>query len=73
MPLLGSGITRQKLTRLRPFYDLLDVWLDADMWHKAQNIVKTAQLLGFKATARYSKEDPKHLSNAELQKVLDSS
>ena len=73
MPLLGSGITRQKLTRLRPFYDLLDVWLDADMWPKAQTIVKTAQLLGFKATARYSKEDPKHLSNEELQKVLDSS
>lgn len=73
MPLLGSGITRQKLSRLRHLYDTLEVWLDADMWPKAQTIVKQAQLVGFKATARYSKEDPKHLSAEEIKKVLDSS
>lgn len=66
MPLLGSGISRLKLTRLRPFYDVLEVWLDSNMWHKAQSIVKQAQMLGFKARAVYSTEDPKCYTNQEL-------
>lgn len=70
MPLLGSGISRQKLSRLRPFYDVLDVFLDPDMWHKSLNIVKQAQMLGFQARAVQSDRDPKEHSTDELRKLL---
>lgn len=70
MPLLGSGISRQRLARLRPFYDLLEVWLDSDMWHKAQGVAKQAQLLGFQAKAVYSNDDPKCYTNQEIKEYL---
>lgn len=70
MPLLGSGISRQKLSRLRPFYDVLDVFLDPDMWHKSLNIVKQAQMLGFQARAVQSDRDPKEHSTDDLRKLL---
>lgn len=70
MPLLGSGITRNKLTRLRPFYDVLDVFLDPNMWHKSLGIVKQAQLLGFQARPIQSDRDPKEHSYSELKELL---
>lgn len=73
MPLLGSGISRQKLSRLRPFYDVLDVFLDPDMWHKSLGIVKQAQLLGFQARPIQSDRDPKEHSTEELRKLLTAS
>jgi len=56
MPCLGSGISLLKLTRLRAFYDHLDVFLDPDMWHHSLKIVQQAQMLGF--TARSIKARP---------------
>ncbi len=73
MCLLGSGISRQKLSRLRPFYDVLDVFLDPDMWHKSLNIVHQAQLLGFKARPVQADRDPKELSYLELKDLLQQS
>jgi hypothetical protein len=70
MPLLGSGISRQKLSRLRPFYDVLDVFLDPDMWHKSLSIVKQAQLLGFNARPIQSDRDPKEHTHKELDSLL---
>mgnify|MGYP000753539565 CR=1 FL=1 len=70
MPLLGSGISRTKLSRLRPFYDLLDVFLDPDMWHKSLSIVKQAQLLGFRARPIQSDRDPKEHAYKELDSLL---
>jgi len=70
MPLLGSGISRTKLSRLRPFYDVLDVFLDPDMWHKSLNIVKQAQLLGFEACPVYADSDPKELAYSDLKVLL---
>ena len=70
MPLLGSGISRTKLSRLRPFYDLLDVFLDPDMWHKSLNIVKQAQMLGFQARAVQSDRDPKEHDYLSLTELL---
>lgn len=71
MPLLGSGISRQKLSRLRPFYDVLDVFLDPDMWHKSLGIVKQAQLLGFQARPIQGDRDPKEHSYQELKDLLE--
>ena len=70
MPLLGSGISRTKLSRLRPFYDLLDVFLDPDMWHKSLSIVKQAQMLGFQARPVQAECDPKELSYNDLKELL---
>lgn len=70
MPLLGSGISRQKLSRLRPFYDVLDVFLDPNMWHKSPSIVKQAQMLGFQARPVQSDRDPKEHSYSELKELL---
>ena len=70
MPLLGSGISRQKLSRLRPFYDVLDVFLDPDMWHKSLGIVKQAQLLGFQARPIQADCDPKELPYSDLKELL---
>jgi hypothetical protein len=70
MPLLGSGISHKRLARLRPFYDLLDVFLDGDMWPKAQSIAKQAQMIGFKTRAVYSHSDPKELSEQQLKELL---
>ena len=70
LPLLGSGISRQKLSRLRPFYDVLDVFLDPDMWHKSLGIVKQAQLLGFQARPIQSDRDPKEHSYSKLKGLL---
>lgn len=70
MPLLGSGISRQKLSRLRPFYDLLTVFLDGDMYPKAVQIMRQAQLLGFSANVVYSELDPKAHSYKDLTEML---
>lgn len=70
IPLLGSGISRQKLSRLRTFYDVLDVFLDPDMWHKSLSIVKQAQLLGFQARPIQSDRDPKEHDYSQLKELL---
>lgn len=70
MPLLGSGISRTKLSRLRPFYGLLSVFLDPDMWHKSLSIVKQAQLLGFKARPIQADKDPKEFNYEQLKEML---
>lgn len=70
MPLLGSGISNLKLSRLRPFYDVLDVFLDPDMYLKSIDITKRGSLLGFKAAAIKSWGDPKEHSIEQLQELL---
>jgi len=70
MPCLGSGIPLLKLTRLRAFYDHLDVFLDPDMWHHSLKIVKQAQMLGFTARSIKADKDPKEISREGLTALL---
>lgn len=70
MPLLGSGISRVKLSRLRPFYDVLHVFLDPDMFHKAQTIAKQAQMLGFHTNIVKAMCDPKEHTEQQLTELL---
>ncbi len=72
MPCLGSDISNIKLSRLRLFYDVLDVFLDPNMYHHAQNIAKRASLLGFKTRVIQSDRDPKEHSYQELHTLLTS-
>lgn len=71
MPLLGSGISNLKLSRLKPFYGFLDVWLDADMLAKARTIKQRAEMIGFKSRVIYSPKDPKEYSNEEITEYLN--
>lgn len=66
MPVLGSTLSLSKISRLRPFYDVLEVWLDGNMFHKAQNQASNAKMLGFEARAIYTELDPKELSDEEI-------
>jgi len=70
MPLLGSGISRTKLSRLKSLYEHLTVFLDGDMYPKAVQIMQQAQLLGFKANVVYSPLDPKENSYEDLTTLL---
>jgi hypothetical protein len=70
MPCLGSSVPRAKLARLRPFYDVLDVFLDPDMWPKSLMLAKQAEMLGFKARAIKAECDPKELTHLELKELL---
>lgn len=69
MPCLGSGIPLLKLTRLRAFYDHLDVFLDPDMWHHSLKIVQQAQMLGFTARSIKADKDPKEFTREELKEL----
>lgn len=70
MPCLGSGISLAKLTRLRPFYDVLDVFLDPDMWPKSLMLAKQAEMLGFKTRSIRADCDPKEMSREGLTALL---
>ena len=70
MPLLGSGISRTKLTRLKSLYERLTVFLDGDMYPKAVQIMRQAQLLGFEVNVVYSPLDPKENSYGNLTALL---
>lgn len=63
MPCLGSTLSNSKLTRLRAFYGLLGVWLDADKWTNAVDIANRAKLLGFETKVIYTEKDPKEYEN----------
>lgn len=72
MPLLGSDINNTKLSRLRPFYDVLKVFLDPDMFHHAVLINRRASLLGFQVSVIKADRDPKEFSWEELKDLLTS-
>lgn len=63
MPCLGSTLSNSRLTRLRAFYGLLGVWLDADKWTNAVDIANRAKLLGFETKVIYTEKDPKCYEN----------
>lgn len=67
MPVLGSTLSLSKITRLRPFYDVLEVFLDGNMFHKAQTAASNAKMLGFEARAIYHDLDPKEIEEDELR------
>lgn len=59
MPVLGSDLSPQKLKRLVALYGAFLVWLDGNMYHKAQKMAQRLQMLGATAQAVYTPLDPK--------------
>lgn len=72
MPVLGSSMSAAKLTRLShlPGLHRALVWLDGNMYDKAQAIAGKLQMLGIGARAVYTELDPKCLSDTEIEEVI---
>jgi hypothetical protein len=75
MPVLGSSLSAAKLTRLShlPGLSRAIVWLDGNMYNKAQDIARKLMMLGIAAKAVYTEEDPKVYSDTEIEVVLQNS
>lgn len=77
LPVLGSDLPPTKIKRiadvLGPFLGLsrVVVWLDGNMYHKAQKMASRLKLLGLEATAVWTKADPKACSDEIIQEMLD--
>lgn len=71
MPCLGSDIPLGKITALSRFYEVVVVWLDGNMFHKAQKIAKRFQLLGLEASAVYTELDPKCYKHEEMLDIVE--
>lgn len=68
MPVLGSDLSPIKIKRLTGLYGAFLIWLDGNMFHKAQKIARKLQFLGCLAEAVYTDLDPKCYKH---DKVLD--
>jgi Zn ribbon nucleic-acid-binding protein len=72
MPCLSSDLSRTKLNRLARLYGAFTVWLDSDMFHKAQRIARRLELMGCEAKAVWTELDPKCYDLEAIDKVLKS-
>lgn len=72
MPVLGSSMSSAKLTRLShlPGLHRALVWLDGNMFHKAQAIVGKLQMLGIEAKAIYTELDPKEYDDNFIRQTI---
>lgn len=70
MPVLSSDLSRTKLKRLARQFGAFLVWLDSDMYHKAQRIAQRLEFLGCEAKAVWTPLDPKEYSDKEISNVL---
>lgn len=70
MPVLGSDLSLTKINRLARLYGAFTVWLDHDMFHKAQRICRRFEALGCEANAVWTELDPKCYNDEEISRVL---
>ena len=70
MPCLASEVSLDKLKRLAGLYGTFLIWLDSDMYPKAQKMANRLQLLGCKAHAVYTELDPKCYEMKDIEATL---
>lgn len=70
MPALSSDLSRDKLKRLARLYGRFLVWLDGDMYPKAQRMARRLEYLGCEAKAVYTPLDPKCYDDETIRKIL---
>lgn len=70
MPCLSSDVSLTKLKRMAALYGTFTIWLDSDMYHKAQRMAKRLELLGAKADVVWTELDPKYYSLEEINAKL---
>ncbi len=61
IPLFGSSVSNNKLTRIIGPYKKVYVWLDSDKLHVARNIAERCIMLGKDAYVIYTDKDPKYM------------
>jgi hypothetical protein len=70
MPLLTSTLPIKDLVAVAGLWDVFLIWLDGNMFHKAQGIARKFQLLGKTAKAIYTPLDPKEYDDDTIGKTL---
>lgn len=70
MPCLTSSLSTSKLKRLAGLYGAFLVWLDSDMFHNAQEMVRKLQIMGCEARAIWTPLDPKCYKSEEICNTL---
>lgn len=76
MPCLGSSLSRSKLTALRALVGpstRFVVWLDSNMYDKAQQIAQRLRLLGSKAYVVWTNLDPKCYDDKMINEIVTMS
>jgi len=69
MPCLTSTLSPTKLNRLVRLYGAFVVWLDGNMFDKAQAMARQLQVLGANARAVYTPLDPKCYNDEEIRNI----
>lgn len=70
MPCLTSTLSPTKLNRLVRLYGTFVVWLDGNMFDKAQAMARQLQVLGANARAVYTPLDPKCYDDGNICNIL---
>lgn len=71
MPALGSDLSLFKITHLARRYEKVLVWLDGDMYPKAQKMARLFENLGVNSHAIYTTDDPKEIPYREMEVILN--
>lgn len=66
MPVLGSHVSIQKLTRLSRIYGNLVFWLDHDKLKEARKMADQAKMLGLSTSVLFTELDPKCYTDEEI-------
>lgn len=70
MPVLGSGLGNQYLTRLSNLYSNVIIWLDSNMYQNALKMGEALTMLGVNAYPLYTELDPKEYRYPEIAQYL---
>lgn len=70
-PIFGSHISMQRLLQLKHLFGKIIIWLDDDMKLKVIKYAQQAQSIGLPVATVFTPQDPKELSNMEIQKILN--
>jgi DNA primase len=68
--LLGTSITKERLTWLAKRFKRIVVWLDRDKLREARDISDAARLLGVESCTVFTEHDPKDYSLEEIKEKL---
>jgi hypothetical protein len=66
LPLFGSSISNNKLSKVCKNYKEIVVWLDSDKLNAARNICDRVQLMGKLGSTRFTELDPKYMNAKDV-------
>jgi len=69
MPLFGSGLSKDKLTRISRYTNHVRFWLDSDKLGQSMLLSKLASQLGMKSSVIFTEQDPKEKSDTDIKQL----